>query len=836
MQSSAPRLGRAARVLLQSGAPSVLSVLLVVFALVGCQLRAPGRAADPSSPDPATAVPRPPTPDLAAIRTWTDADSKATSAFAAKLRADHPDAAWPHWFSDKTLAWTSIGLDGGGIEGLIATDGTISPDANTVGLQFWLRDGATGKLYTPQPGQVSQRLARGQLPIVISTWKLDGATLELTTFVRSDGANPIEPGPDDRSTMVVEARLTGTGPAHPWTLFLVARPYGPAGGISPIQRVDAAPDLLRLDVASSDSSQDQSLSVIPLKAANVAGALDESAVDASLVLGKNSGGSASQFAHFAHAATSARGLAEGFLGYHLEPSAKQPATLAFAMPMWPGSVSPEQTKKLQSIDPAQSEQQVENAWWTRLHRVTLSLPDQSSTNAFYASLAYLLMARRGSMVSPGAMNLRRMWVRDAVYITDALDKTGNADVVEPVLKAILASQLPSGRFPPIINANGTIQKPLKTEWDTEGEAITALVLYAQDSGNTALLRSAYPAMLHAASYQRQLIRDANANLPANSPFAGLLPAGDSAEDLYGDGKWHHLWDDLWAIAGFQQTATLAREYGHPDDAQWLTDSADKLRAAVLRVGEQTKLPDGQSYLPNGPEDHKYTAMARSVTPALWPIETLDPSNPLVQQSFAYYYQRTVKPYHGAYLHYGDNFWPYAGISLAHAFYRLGWIDDTWTMYQWAMQHQTAPNLYSWPEAINQKTLGWANGDMPNSWMSAEMILLTRDLLLHEDGNRLDIGPFFAQWLPAGGMIQVGDFPTAFGPQSYTLKRSADGKTLTLTLSGTPPPGGYQLTVPAPATLQSVQLDGGPARSVKGSAVTLPPGTHQATLTLAPSKG
>jgi|GEM_PF-3383197 len=804
----------------------MLGTLLVTLILVGCRAGALVSPADPPiNPSPtATTVGSPadttlnritaPT-NVKSIRTWTDADSKATQDFVASLRKDHPDAAWPHWFADKILAWTSLGLDGGGVEGLIATDGTISPNANTVGIDFWLRDEATGKLYTPQPNQVSQSLSRGQLPVVTSVWKLDAATLSLTVFARSTGTNPIEPGPDGTSNMVVEARLTGAGASHPWTLYVVARPYGPAGGESPIQQVNVSPNAL---------SVDQHLLILPLQTADVAGALNETSVDASLALARNP-------SSLATSATSRLGLAEGILGYHVNLAANKAVTLGFVMPMQPAPTDPKLLAQLRAIDPATSQQQVENAWWTRLHRVELSLPDQASVNAYYASLAYLLMARRGDQVSPGAMNLHRMWVRDAMYILDALDKTGNSDLVGPVLRGILAAQLPSGRFPPIINADGTAQQPLNTEWDTEGEAITALVFYAQDTENPAFVRTVYPNMLAAARYQQQLIQQANAHLPSSSPFAGLLPAGDSAEDLYGNGKWHHLWDDLWAIAGFQETAAAARQYGSPSDAGWLSDAASNLQAAVLRVGNNTRAANGTTYLPNGPEDHIYTAMSRSVTPAIWPVVTLDPNNPLVQRSFQYYYTQTVAPYHGAYLHYGDNFWPYAGISLAHAFYRLGRVDYAWTMYQWAMQHQTAPNLYSWPEAINRHTLGQANGDMPNSWMSAEMILLTRDVLVHEDGDHLDLGPYFDGWLPAGGTISIGDFPTTFGPLSYTLTRSADGQTLSLTLSGASPPGGYQITAPGQSTFRTVQIDGAAAAAVTGPAATIPRGSHQVTLTL-----
>ncbi len=790
---------------------------ILVFAIIALALSGCGGSPSVGGSNP-FALARPtlasPTPDITALRTWSDADSKATADFARGLRERHPEAAWPHWFADNTLAWTSLGLDGGGVEGLIATDGTISPVANQVGIDFWLRDDSSGILYAPRPGQVTQRLARGQLPVETSTWKIAGASLGLTIVVRSSAPNPIEPGPDGESDMIVDAEVTGAGAAHPWTLYVVARPYGPAGGISPIQRVDVSPAALSLD---------RKLAIVPLEAPTVVGALDEHAVDASLLLARES-------SDFASSATSKLGLAEGFFGYRLDLSEGKTSRLDFVMPMRSGPASQERVDRLRAIDPVQSERAVEDAWWNRLHRVRVSLPDQASVNAFYASLAYLLMARRTNLVSPGAMNLDRMWVRDAAYIADALDKTGNGDLVEPVLQTILEAQLPSGRFPPVILADGTAQLPLNTEWDTQGEAITAAVQYARDTGNSAFLRAAYPRLVNAAQFQRLQIQGASADLSASSPFSGLLPAGDSAEDLYGGGRWHHLWDDLWAIAGFQETAALARQYGDTSDAVWLSDSASRLQAAVLRVGEQTRLSDGRSVLPNGPEDHTYTAMARSVTPAIWPVETLDPSNPLVQQSFAYYYQNDVAPYQGAYLHYGDNFWPYAGISLAHAFYRLGWVDDAWTMYRWAMDHQTAPNLYSWPEAVHRDRPGQANGDMPNSWMSAELILLTRDVLLHEDGDHLDIGPLFPSWLPAGATISVGDLPSAFGPQTYTLQRSADGARLTLSLAGSPPPGGYRIS--APATIRAIQLDGAAPVAVDGPTATIRAGTRQAVLTLA----
>src|SRR5579884_656107 len=61
------------------------------------------------------------------------------AAFSAQIRAAHPDAAWPHWLADNQRAWGVVGLNGGGVEGLVATDGTYSPTGNRLGISFWLR-------------------------------------------------------------------------------------------------------------------------------------------------------------------------------------------------------------------------------------------------------------------------------------------------------------------------------------------------------------------------------------------------------------------------------------------------------------------------------------------------------------------------------------------------------------------------------------------------------------------------------------------------------------------------------------------------------------------------
>jgi hypothetical protein len=224
-------------------------------------------------------------------------------------------------------------------------------------------------------------------------------------------------------------------------------------------------------------------------------------------------------------------------------------------------------------------------------------------------------------------------------------------------------------------------------------------------------------------------------------------------------------------------------------------------------------------------------MARSATPAVWPLSALDGQSTLVQHSFEAYYQWVIAPYGGAYRHYGDNDWPYAGLGLAHAFYNLGMVDHTWKILSWTMAHQTAPHLYAWGEAVDPQNFGLVSGDNPHTWMAAELVLLVRDILIREDGQHLDVGPFPESWLGPGATIAIDHAPTAFGDVSYALTRSGDGHLVRITLAGATPPAGFQIELPASLQATSLALDGGAAKPATGSRIALPKGTPTTTISL-----
>ncbi|HEY8744409.1 MAG TPA: hypothetical protein VIU62_15040, partial [Chloroflexota bacterium] len=653
-------------------------------------------------------------------------------------RAAHPEAIWPHWFTDKRLAWATVGLAGGGLEGVVATDGTFSPDGNRFGISLWLRDDQSGVLSVPQLDQVTQSLANGDLPLVTSRWSVAGAILSTTVFAASDAQDPSGPGSPAARRVFVQATLSGAGTPRPWTLYVALRPFGPAGGSTQLHSAAASPSSL---------SVDGSLALVAQTAASRAGALNETGIDASVVA--TAGGIPTH-----QAVTSAGGLAEGLLAYDLQLGSGQTASYTFVLPMQATAPTPASIATLQHIDVGLLRRNVSAGWQARLHRVQFSVGDPRIQNAFYASLAYILMAQQANgEVFSGPLSERAFWFRDAAYITSALDEAGYQSNVRDILRLIASTQLPSGRYPPIITAAGSPQLPLKTEWDTQGQVIFSLVNYAQQNHDLAFLHAVYPAIWAAAGYQESQLAVTRVSALQGTPFFGILPAGESAEDLY-NADWHHYWDDFWAMAGFQEATAAAKMLGFNGDVGRLTADEQALRSATIASVDSSLPPDNRAVIANGPEDRSTTAMARSGTPSIWPVEVLDPGSELVQHSFDTYYIWDIKPYGGAYQHYNGHYWPFAGMSLAHAFYRLGMMAHTEQILEWTLSHQTAPNLYAWADIVDPATSSLALGDMPHNWMAAEMILLIRDMLMREAGQAIAIGPMPDGWLPPGGTVAI----------------------------------------------------------------------------------
>ncbi|MGH2363841.1 MAG: hypothetical protein ACRDHX_04225, partial [Chloroflexota bacterium] len=415
-------------------------------------------------------------------------------------------------------------------------------------------------------------------------------------------------------------------------------------------------------------------------------------------------------------------------------------------------------------------------WQLTTHAVQLHLPDTQLQAAYYSSLAYMLVEQRGNQIHPGPLVHNAFWVRDAAMIGYALERAGLVQYVRGSAEATLAAIQPDGRVTAVTAANGQPEAAL--ELDAPGEAAFSLAGYARFSGDDAFLRRAYhPLMLALTAALGQRGAD------------GLLPPNLSAEDL-GPASQQHYWDDLWLLTGLREGQWAAARLDHPGDVAKLAAAEDELRRALLAAIAAT----GAGYIPNNAVDTTSSAMARGSSPALWPLQVLDPSSPLVSASFAHYDAAFIQPFGGAYHHLYGQWWPYGGLELAHDFLFLGMRQPLDQVLRYTLAHQTAPGLYAWAEGVDAATGGFGEGDMPHGWAAAELANLVRDMVLYSHGSQLVVGAGVpASW--AGQAISIANAPTRWGNASITI--APDGA---VRVSGVNPPGGVVLNLPFPAHL------------------------------------
>lgn len=119
--------------------------------------------------------------------------------------------------------------------------------------------------------------------------------------------------------------------------------------------------------------------------------------------------------------------------------------------------------------------------------------------------------------------------------------------------------------------------------------------------------------------------------------------------------------------------------------------------------------------------------------------------------------------------------------------------------------------------------------MPHGWAIAEMWLLMRDALVHEDEDRLVLLPGVPpEWFAAEEPIVLKNLPTWFGTTSVTYTRK-DGKA-ELTIGGSArPPGGFLLRLPV-SDGTGVTVDGKPIGASEAGSFLLPPETTRAEIT------
>lgn len=379
----------------------------------------------------------------------------------------------------------------------------------------------------------------------------------------------------------------------------------------------------------------------------------------------------------------------------------------------------------------------------------LRIPDRHMQFLFEAALRTVIL-HAPHEVYPGPYTYKRFWFRDAAFIMHALLAVGLAERAERTLHLFPLRQTPTGYF---LSQNG--------EWDANGEALWIMHQWCVMTGQP-------PSPDWRGSIERAarwIMRKRLSTKPA-SPHAGLLPPGFSAEHL-GPNDYYY-WDDAWGVAGLRAAAALLRLYGHERAATQAAHVADDLLSSVERSLALTATRLGHAAMPASP----YRRMDSGAIGSLvfgYPLRLWPADDPRLMSTVAYLVEQCLV--HGGFFqemsHSGIN--PYLTLHMAQVLLRVG--DRRYFALMEQLASMASPTG-QWPEAMHPGTRGGCMGDGQHVWAAAEWLLMLRNCVVREEGNRLILGSGIpAAWWDGGVTLQHA--PTAFGPIDVSIRRAGD---------------------------------------------------------------
>jgi hypothetical protein len=771
--------------------------------------------------------------------------------------------------------WNMVGVKDHRQESLVGQAGEVEPVYDKYSLGFFLFDPVDRSLHFPQwpdpdgDGRVlSQAVEGGYLPIVLTTYRALGLTVEQKVFATTLGLR-------QRSVVVERFRVAAADAPRAGWLCLTVSPVGPSG----FQRHDRAGRYLEdgrvafLRYVAGERRVEVNTSWGPVFGAapehlgcygNPTGSDDpdrylvDSPFRDLVELGTLNG--------VDMATDHVAGLCSAVFGWPFELTSEHPSfELVVKLPV--DDYRGGDVVEIQAADADALEAANRDFWTSKLDGQGLqaSLPPVVSHlfDLFRFCRATLLILSDEGEIHPGPTIYDSFWVRDSSVegISAALAGDGG-----------LAERQFGDHYPKVFNQGGGWIGPAREqgffggehekndrEWDSNGQALWAIGRFDRIAGTGAAFgaRLFAPYVVGGARW----IRD-------NRSEFGLLHSGWSAEHL-GDKDKPHYWDDFWGIAGLYEAARLAERMGASETGE-LWAAYDELRRAtrdsILWVlGEQRRQGHWETFIPTGPADagRLDSTMVGSVA-YFHPCRLymglklggdVDRAARLTLETIWSHFVDGGFRHDSAWHSYG----PYLTLQLAHAFLLIGDVERMDQCLGWAVGNAafaTVSRRDGDPSHPWQAVLGawneqhcypiakdfavplqdwWYMGDIPHGWAAAEFNSLLRDILLFEadeDGDRqiyLAAG-LLPRWLGDGDGVRVAGAPTAYGTSlGYRLTHRGADRQVDIDIDSAPPGVSFVYPCRFGSGVLSAQADGA-AIAVSGRDVRLPAGSRHVTVT------
>ena len=683
-----------------------------------------------------------------------------------EMKKRHPDWIWPR--SDTHMV---IGMPGSleCYKTWVEPGNSFSPGISSFGVSLWIYDLDEEAWYIPEQMKLesfSWHFLEGKIPVSVCSWET--GTASVRTHLFQNGNVKRQSYTDTERLFLYGKKQTSL------EVYMVLHSYGACGGF--IESVEA------------EDNKTVQINGFPLVQGTVPydgyGAEDFEKGEADIsswVLKRELPEKRRGFQE--------NGWCSAALKYQVNLKEGEEKELAWHFPVYlPKSKASGLVKftGIQEADPQKAEEQVKEYWKKMFGKLELKVPDKRFEQAFYGTLLHMLLMVTGDDVRIETSFYPLFWLRDGVYIINALEKCGMGEMAGRALKRLTVHDFAGG---------------FGSEADAPAEGIWALCEHYRFGRDKKWLSEVYPAIRKKAEWiERMLdteedIFDCSTEMVTSFIRACMvcgLVCHPSEDGLIQGVMDHHIpiyWINCWAVFGLEQAEFCAGELGYKEESLRYGKRKEELKEALY------------AYYPKEFLETPELQGIYSFGCAVWPTQAFPKE--MVRDKFEEWWN--VWRNRGGEYRPGFD-WTYFEAAQAHNYLLLGEYTKYRTMLERYYEYQDVPGMYGYNEGKGCFERGipvyggqdWGFGNilpyrgwdlfdcnLPHNWVSAELFLMLRDALVHEEDGGLVIGEGVEEeWLrddwqednrqedceSTQRYVRILGFPTYSGTVSFEIYR------------------------------------------------------------------
>lgn len=657
----------------------------------------------------------------------------------------HLDWLWPYWVNQQFYPksqdfvarglqlyttnlthrnWTAIGWPDGQTEPIVDPRGLLTPFLNSWSLDFLVYH--NGELVAPARLEKVDQYLENNLPMVVT--KFSHQALEVTSQAFVGKIPKI-----NEEIIFEKVTLKNNSPEIQELAFIFSvRPYNPEG-ISLVNTLEyTAFGAFLVNKKAGVVFQESPVKVI---CSNL-----------------EKGDAVAKFKERSRKASSScpAGLATGILVYQISLKPGEEEFFEARLPVTPFKEEIKKVTQIQKADFDQIKMETRKVWQEKFkNTLKISLPDKELQNAFEANLAFLRLFFDQDKILPGPFTYHHFWIRDAVYMTYALELAGFQEEALAVLKTLLKQQK-SGAF--------LLQEG---EWDSVGQVIWLAIQHFRLTNDSDYLKKIFPSLIKSGHW---ITNHRQVKISTDDLLFGLLPPGLSAEHFgYFD---YYYWDNYWALAAIRELMLVSQQLSWPDDLPFLEKLNWEYSVDLDHSLEKAGHKIGWPILPISPHRGMDSAAIGSLA-SLYPLRIFTPFDQRVLNTLDYLEKNCF--IEGGFFHDVNHsgFGTYLTMHIAEC-YLFERNPKFWSIFNWLLKN--ASPTFCWPEAIHPATKGGCMGDGHHGWAVAEFVILVRNLLFFEEYDRLIVTAGLKNaWLGGEHEINVANGRSNFGQINFIIK-------------------------------------------------------------------